>query len=139
MINYNLSSCSSISGISASRKGYTFCSHSLSDERRVSHYWPPSGLFSLTFTFLVEILTGAGLIFIESLILLFAFLSFFLTSRLSFLSSGMGGFIFPWLEILNSMSCARVANSSNVRPLSLEGCKEVPNACLGCTSLQQIF
>ena len=111
-INFSLSSCSSIS---ASGKGYTFYSHSLSDERRISRHWHPSGLFSLAFMFLVEILTGAELTFIESLMLLFTFLSFFLISLLSFFSSSMGGLVFPWLEILSSLSCAQVANSSNVR------------------------
>ena len=112
-ISFNCNSCSKMFGTSLLGNRYTFYSRSLKVRRHISFFFHPSSHFSFAFALLIGTLTSAMLTTIRSLRLTFAFLSFLLTSLL--LSSGMGGFVFPWLEILNSMSCARVANSSNVR------------------------
>ena len=110
---FNCNNCSKMFGTSSSGNEYTFCSRPLKVKRCTSFFCHPSSCFSFTFAHLLRTLTSAMLTAIGSLRLTFAFLSFFLTSFL--LSSSMGGFVLPWLAMLNSMSCARVANSSNIR------------------------
>ena len=112
-ISFNCNSCSKMFGTSSSGNGYTFCSRSLKVRQRTSFFYYPSSRFSFAFAPLFGTLTLAVLTTIGSLRLTFAFLSFLLTSFL--FSSGMGGFVFPRLAMLNSMSCARVASSSKVQ------------------------
>ena len=112
-ISFNCNSCSKMFSTSLLGNGYTFCSRSLKVRRRTSFFCHPSSYFSFVFALLLGTLTVVVLTSTGSLRLPFAFLSFILTSFL--LSSGMRGLVFPWLTMLNSMSCTQVANSSNVQ------------------------
>ncbi|KAM3707436.1 hypothetical protein ACJW31_02G024900 [Castanea mollissima] len=99
--SFNCNSCSKMFGTSSSGSGYDFCSRSLKVRRRTSFFCYPSSYFLFAFASLFGTLIMAVLTIIESLRLPFAFLTFIFTSFL--LSSSIGGFVFPWLEILNSM------------------------------------
>ena len=102
-------------GTLESGKGYFFSSNSFKVNRRLSFSWIGPTSFTSFFLSLAQILMGVIFIVIDSWMGFFEVLSFLFPSCLSFCRSTIRSFLKPWLAMLSSMSCARVANSSKVR------------------------